>query len=194
MLRILFIFAACVVPIGCRSQYGNCGTRVPPPGTGSYGTPNTYYPPAGRTSPVIPRAAGAPIGQWHNVSDSNATELATSSGEPSSAPVPTSRNAPRVLSTSAAAGKASVPTTKSSLSRLNGMPVNEVKPAVAPASFQSPVTPAEANRNAVPAAENATGTPPSTSSPSNSLRGKSAAMGGSWQSRSAPDANRFAGG
>jgi hypothetical protein len=183
MLRFLIVFAACVVPFGCRSP-NNC--RVPPPGTGSYGAPNAYYPGAPqRTSAVAPRTTDASDTGWRNVSAADQTSLVAESVDNGTNSNSSKSKVPRVLSTSAATGKPIDPPTTTSPPRLNPMYINEVKPTVAPASFES----------ATPPSKNEGTTAVTTSGTPNSLRsGTSALRTDSFQSRSAPAPNRFDGG
>lgn len=191
MLRSLVLLAACFVPIGCCSQFGNCGTRVPPPGTGSYGAPNSYYPAAApRTSSVTPSSKdGSSVSEWRSVSDSDQSKLVDLSPPPSDAPIGTGTKAPRVLTTAATSGTAiEQPSIRT---RLNGMPVNEAKPSVAPASFQAP---ADSGSDSTIGNTAPKTTVPKASSSIPAQDNSAALRTDSWQSRSAPAPNRFAGG
>ncbi len=208
MLRSLLIVAACVIPVGCRSQYGcnpfaASGTRVPPPATGSFGTPNTYYPNVGpRTSTApaaAPRAINPSLGGWRTSNDDSGVGISSLSGD--SAPTFASGTP---IGSSLRAGQTSnvtsrAPTTKSAASQslLKGMPINEAKGPVAPASFQSPVPTSDVNNDAGSSAGSVEASPkqPSSNPPSNALRNSSAALrSDAWQKRAAPAPNRIAGG
>lgn len=193
MLRSLILLAACFVPIGCCSQFGNCSTRVPPPGTGTYGAPNSYYPAAvPRTSAVTPSSSNTSLSEWRSVSESAQNSLVNLPTPPNDVPVGTGAKAPRVLTTASTSGKTSDQMPTPTRVRLNGMPVNEAKRSVAPASFQSPVT---GNDNASDSTSGAKKPAAPKTSTSNGTSGDSAAIRtDSWQSRSAPAPNRFAGG
>jgi hypothetical protein len=179
MLRfLLFVFALSALA-GCQSRYGgafgSCGTRIPPPPTGSYGVPNTYYPNvaprASNASAVAPSTLSSTQGTWRSVDD------AENSVTPSVAATSSSENeavGSSVRTASATITGTRVSTTKASSGqgRLNGMPVNEVKSPVAPATFLSPVDSSQS-----PASD---GTQPSFGTTSAEA----------WQSRAAPAPGR----
>lgn len=182
MLRFLLFVIALSVLAGCQSRYGGafggCGTRVPPPATGSYGVPNTYYPnvaPRASSTPIAsPTALSSSQGTWRSVED---TDESITPVVAATSPLEKETTGSSVRTASATITATRAPTTKTSSSqiRLKGMPVNEVRSPVAPATFLSPVTDSEAPAN--------DGTQPDLGS----------ASAEPWQSRAAPAPNQTAG-
>lgn len=182
MLRFLRFVIALSVLAGCQSRYGgafgSCGTRIPPPATGSYGVPNTYYPnvaPRASNSPTVaPSTLTASQGTWRSVDE---TENSVTPVVATTSPLEKEATGSSVRTASATITATRAPTTKSSSGqvRLKGMPVNEVKSPVAPATFLTPVTDSE-----TPASD---GTQPDLGSTSAEA----------WQSRAAPAPSRASG-
>lgn len=153
MLRFLMIVLAASVLAGCQSRYGgafgSCGTRVPPPATGSYGVPNTYYPnvtPRASIAPAIaPTALSSSQGTWRSVAsaDDSATPAVAATSALDNEITGSSVRMASAASASAATVPARTTKTNSRQIRLRGMPVNEVRSPVAPATFLSPATDSE---------------------------------------------------
>jgi hypothetical protein len=136
-LRVIAAVILCVANIaslGCRSQPGwspfcGPGSRVPPPPTGSYGSANTYYQPGVQSVPATVPQGGArvlttPSSQWSTARDT----------DPKVATLDTATR----FSASTAKSTSSSTSSASSAPRLNGMPVNTIRPANEPEAFTPP--------------------------------------------------------